>query len=92
IAIEPNGTRVHDQKIESAMGPRWVAWREGLVRSDAGRIADLQCVGRDVTARAETARALAAARDLANSANRAKSKFLAMASHEIRTPLNGIIG
>ncbi len=89
-AMLPDGTRIHDQKIFAADGARWIAWREVTVRADGG--SEMQSVGRDVTDRVIAERALGDARDQAEAANRAKSRFLAMVSHEIRTPLNGILG
>src|SRR5512140_3181418 len=32
-SLLPDGTRVHDQRIASAGGERWIAWREVAVRS-----------------------------------------------------------
>src|SRR5438552_664082 len=49
-------------------------------------------VARDVTQHKRSEEALRLAREAAESANHAKSSFLARMSNEIRTPMNGVLG
>ena len=57
-----------------------------------GQGGDIVSLGLNITATVEYEKKLEAAREIAESANRAKSSFLANMSHEIRTPMNGVVG
>ncbi|MEM9637274.1 MAG: ATP-binding protein, partial [Pseudomonadota bacterium] len=53
---------------------------------------DIISLGLNITETVKYEKKLKAARESAETANRAKSAFLANMSHEIRTPMNGVVG
>jgi PAS domain S-box-containing protein len=71
---------------------RWALGRAGIRRDDTGAILGFAGTFVDITNMKVTEAALIEARAAAESANQAKSAFIATMSHELRTPLNAVLG
>lgn len=80
VRIRRDGTRVD---VSITISP---------VRDDAGRVADIAMIVRDITERKAAERALAEANEELRRLNELKSHFVAVASHELRTPLTSVGG
>ena len=71
---------------------RWIQWTVRVLLDSNKQLIEYQAVGRDITERIEMEKQLIEAKEMAESANQAKSDFLADISHEIRTPMHAILG
>ncbi len=93
----PDHRALVEARILTVDGIRWYAWEGFALFDDSNNFIEKQSVGRDVTTRKamedalrQTKEEAERAKEEAEQANLAKSKFLAAASHDLRQPMQSL--
>lgn len=87
---EPNQYEVQVKGMDGELYDRQIT--KFPVKTDDGKINSIGTITIDITEQKQNEETLIKAKEMAESANRAKSEFMSTMSHELRTPLTSSLG